>query len=227
MLYHAAKQTLCVDHHRTNAFRADYNWVEPFASSTCEVLTKFLQKAEIAIPKNAATALYLGIVTDSNRFLYDTARADCMRTAADLIDCGADVDSIYYSLYQNMEKDAYRYQAYVVEKTKYFCNGRVALVVGTKEDLEKYGQPEEAMEAVVDIVKNFSGVEVTAMIKEREENVQKVSFRSKEYYDVSRLALRFGGGGHKKAAGATLSFRLPEAEKIIQELLESLGEDLK
>nr|WP_072514300.1 bifunctional oligoribonuclease/PAP phosphatase NrnA [Ndongobacter massiliensis] len=220
--YEQSARSICIDHHRTNEGICDVNWVCPQASSTCELIAALLLRESMEIPKDAATALFAGIVTDSNRFLYETARARTMRIAADLLECGADASRVYFHEYQNIDAALFALQGYVVEHALYLHEGRVALANLTPSLLDYFGVPMAAAESVVDVLKNLSGVEVAVVVKDQEENCQKVSFRSKRFFDVSALAQRYGGGGHVQASGCTLEMNNEDALQEMKRVLENI-----
>ncbi|MDY3052240.1 MAG: bifunctional oligoribonuclease/PAP phosphatase NrnA [Ndongobacter sp.] len=211
--------SLCIDHHQTNGLICDQNWVRPDASSTCEMVAELLLHEGFSVPSDAATALYAGLITDSNRFLYDTARARAMRIGAELIDAGADVDLVYYHEFQTINANLFAFQGYQVEHAEYLANGRIVLANATQKLLAKYKLEMPEAESAVDVLKNMDGVEIAVLVKDIAPGTQKISLRSKRYFDVSEIACRFGGGGHKKAAGCTLSMSNEQALRTIREAL--------
>lgn len=224
LLKDRARASLCVDHHSTTESPCDVNVVRTGASSTCEIIAELLMEGDFPVTPDVATALYAGITTDSNRFLYDTARAHTMRVAADLIDRGANVDEIYFHEFQNIDANLFAYQGEIVGEAEYLHDGKAALAAASLEGLKRRGLPLDAAETVINEMKNIAGVEIAILVKERGENVQKVSFRAKRYYNVAKLATRYGGGGHIKAAGCTLNMSLSEAMNEMRSLLEGLDD---
>lgn len=210
------------DHHGTNEHICDYHYVETKASSTCEILANFLIDNGFEIDSDVATSLYSGLVTDSNRFLYDTARANAMRTGANLIDLGADVDCIYFNEYQNISANLFAFQGYMVKNALYLNDGKAAIANIRKDILKEYDLTMSEAESCVDVLKNLKGVEVAVAIKEISDKVQKISLRAKSYFDVSEIAVSYGGGGHIKAAGCTLEMTNEEALIEMKKTLEAL-----
>lgn len=211
--------SVCIDHHKTNERVCDVNHVVPSASSTCEVITELLLTGGFPIDADAATHLFAGLVTDSNRFLYDNARAKAMRIGADLLDRGADANLIYKAEYQNLDLNMMAFQGHMLDRCDMLSDGKIIACNVRREDVEKYGLDITAADALVTEMKNVSGVEIAAVLKDKAPDQQKVSLRSKDYFDVSEMAKRFGGGGHKHAAGLTID---AENEKAYQILLDTL-----
>lgn len=217
-----SKTSICFDHHRTNQYVCDINYVDIDASSTCEILAEFLFAYHFDIPKDAATALYTGIITDSNRFLYDRARAKTMRLAADLLDKGALADRIYFYEYSNHDPDLLALTGSVMKNMEYLHNGRLVLAKIPNSLQKEFRVDYEDVEGVVGDLRDIKGVEVAVMLKEKSANDQKISLRAKEYFDVSEIAVHFGGGGHRKAAGASIHADFETAYAQLKHYLEEM-----
>lgn len=221
VLFTNAKTTLNFDHHVGNDGRATIAILDEDASSTCEIIGRFLLEAGFPLPEDAATSLYAGLITDSNRYLYDTAGAHALRLGADLLDHGADAQSVYLHEYQMLDPKRVAFEGEVVREALFLHDGKMAVANVTREKIAPYGLSMSEAEGVVDTLRSLRGVEVAVILKEQESERQKISFRSKEYFNVRDLAASFGGGGHIKAAGAAIAAKNAEAWKI---LVERLGE---
>lgn len=217
-----SRHSINFDHHLTNDGRCDYAILDPKASSTCEIIAAFLLENGWTISADAATAFYAGITTDSNRFLYDTSGARTHRLAARLLDCGADAKRVYFHEYQNENPKRIAFEGAVVEQALSLHDGRVMLANITQELIAKYGLAMPEAEGVVDTLRNLQGVEVAVILKEQKQDVQKVSFRSKEKVNVAKIAESFGGGGHTKAAGATIEGENKDVFPLLRSVLEGL-----
>ena len=222
LLKERAPVSLCFDHHTTNGRINDFNLVLPESSSTCQLIAEFLIRHSYPFDKDLATCLYTGLITDSNRYLYKSSRQEAMRTGADLLDRGADADLVYLHEYQSLDRRLIAFQGHVVETAEYLQGGRIALANLRREVLDHFGLPMAEAESVVDILKNLKGVEVACIMKDMETDLQKVSLRSKSYYNVARLAQSFGGGGHIQAAGCSLTASNEQAYVLLKEALEKI-----
>lgn len=222
-VFSTARKTLNFDHHMENAHDSDILIHEPTASSTCEILARFLLDTGFDVPPAAATALYAGLTTDSNRFLYDTADAGTLRTAADLIDHGADKQYVYLYEYQREDPKLMAFEGDVVRGATFLQDGKVIVANLTHERVAATGYTMPEVEGVVSKLLTLAGVEVAVILKEQEPERQKISFRSKSTYDVQKLAKSLGGGGHQKAAGASLDMTNDEAWPYLISILEGLS----
>lgn len=220
--FHQSNFTICIDHHRTNEHFCKLNYVEVETSSTCEILAEFLMDFDFPMDSEIASCLYTGIITDSNRFLYENAGAKCLRIAAKLLDKGADAKTIYYHEYSCRNPKFLALLGEVIDHSISLQDGKVLLAGVSQEEMKKHGILYSEVEGLVGELRDLKGIEVAVMVKEQEENIQKISFRSKRYFDVSQLAESFGGGGHKKAAGASMETTFDQAKKILQKKLEAL-----
>ncbi len=221
-LIESSKFSVNFDHHQANEGLCDIVIQDKKASSTCELITKFAIENSLPINNKAATALFAGIITDSNRFLYDTARSACMRIGADLLDLGADADTVYLNEYQKLNLNFLAFQGKVMGQAEFLNSGRISLANITRDLLKEYKLDMPEAEAVVDTLRNLDGVEIAVIVKDVEDNLQKLSLRSKEFYNVSKLAGEFSGGGHIKAAGASLNMTNEAAYNTVKERLSRI-----
>lgn len=198
---HAAR-TICVDHHISNKGFADENVIEAEASSTCEVLCRMMDADRIS--KEAASALYMGIAHDTGVFQYSCTSPETMRVAAMLMEKGIAYTSILEETYY---KKTYR-QNQVLGKalleSMRLMDGKCIVSVVKKKEMDFFGITTADLDGIVSQLKLTEGVEVAIFLYETANMEYKVSLRSKESVDVSRIAAFFGGGGHMRAAGATM-----------------------
>ncbi len=217
-----SKHSICIDHHLTNDHPCERNLVIAEASSTCQILSEFLQAYGDPISKNAATSLYTGLITDTNRFLYDSSRREAMRVGASLLEAGADADLVYLREYQSISPKLFSFQGRTVDHAKSLQDGKIMLARVDQKDLDASGLTMSQAESSVEVLRDLAGVELAVLVKEFEPGQQKLSFRSKEYFDVARLAQSLGGGGHRKAAGATVSGSMDEVYDKMEKILSNV-----
>ncbi|MCI6659618.1 MAG: bifunctional oligoribonuclease/PAP phosphatase NrnA [Peptoniphilaceae bacterium] len=221
--FNRSKTSICFDHHMTNERICDQNLVFKDACSTCELLGIFLNYWDPSlIRSDVATSLYAGITTDSNRFLYDTARARAMRVASDLIDAGADVNLIYLHEFQSADRNMLLFQGDILRSTEMLADGKIALARISLKKIHEYHLPMSEAEGVVDLLRSMDGVEIAVILKEKEANLQKISFRSKEYFNVAELAKKFDGGGHWKASGGSIHDSFDAAYDQLRSVLKDI-----
>ncbi|MDO4778801.1 MAG: bifunctional oligoribonuclease/PAP phosphatase NrnA [Tissierellia bacterium] len=219
-VFEKSKKKVCIDHHQTNGGFSDLDIIFPKESSTCEIIADICLSLGYDIPEDAATLLYLGITTDTNRFMYESTSPKTLRIAANLIELGADKRLIIDNLYEKLDMNYHLLQAKIMSESEFLENGKIVLAKLTKETLEEYGLDFDKVESLVSILKSIDGVEVAVLVKEYGEFEQKISMRSKSFVNVSDIAREFGGGGHIRASGLTLNENVDDAYSIIKKRME-------
>lgn len=209
---------LKIDHHIIVDSYGDENIEDEEASSCSEIVTLLLKQAHIQIPLEAANALYLGIIGDSNRFLYQSTSQKTFEAASYLLDMKIDIEKLYQQLYMRTKKD--------LEITKFIYNhyqqdGPVAWYYLSDEDLKTLQMSREQGSSYVNTLANFEEFQVWLAITEnKKENNYRVSMRSRQI-PVNEIAALFHGGGHAYASGATLQ-SLDELNQLIKRLKEKI-----
>ncbi len=208
------RYTLMIDHHGRGTPFADH-WIEPEASATGEMiytLSRILLEdgAIDAIPTSAASAMYAAISSDTGSFRYSNATPETHRAAADLIACGIDSAEINRRLFMSVSLLQMKAEHEGFQRLQLFENGRVAVITFPYELKTSLGIRDEHTETLIDVARMIEGVEIAFVLKQAtESNFFRLSMRASVDFDVSEICAFFGGGGHKRAAGATI-----EAESI-------------
>lgn len=211
----AARHSICIDHHRTNNYFADINYIDVNAGATGEIIYNLIKTMGVALDVAMAEAIYTAITTDTGNFQYTNTTKTTHLITADLFDIGIDLEKISVEVYQNIRHEKLKIMNEVINTLEMLYNGKADIAYVTQEMLAKTGALMEETEGIIETLRNISGVEISAFLKENKPNQIKVGLRSKTYGDVSAIAQYFGGGGHKKAAGCTLNTTLQEAKKLI------------
>lgn len=214
----SAKTSICVDHHVTNLKFADENIVEPEASSTCEVLYKLLR--EEGITTAVAECIYTGIIHDTGVFKYNSTSARTMDIAGRMMAKGIDFSNIIDNSFYRKTYNQNQILGKALMESVIFLNGRCIYSVISKKDMDLYGISSTDLDGIVDQLRVTEGVECAIFIYEIECDQYKVSLRSTKDLDVSRISVHFGGGGHKKAAGCTMS-------GCIQDVIDNLSKQIE
>lgn len=220
--YELAEDSLCIDHHKSNSGFFNNNIIEPNISSTCELIAQLLLDGGYEISKLSATYLYLGISTDTNRFMYESTDAKTLYTASRLLELGADKQLINLSLYDNLNVNYLFLQRDLIKSATFLNDNKFVIAKLSQELLKKHNIDYDASEGLVSVLKSISGIELSCLVKEFDKNTQKISFRSKEEIDVSKIAMEFGGGGHIRASGCTLNTDLDSAYDIMYKRIEKI-----
>jgi bifunctional oligoribonuclease and PAP phosphatase NrnA len=166
------------------------------------------------ITPEMASALYVGLVTDTGKFMYENTNARTHRIAADLIEAGVDVDETYRRLYEHVPLEKLRLLSRALEGIQHHCDGRLVLAYIAAADYAASGAGEEMTEGIIDHLRSVEGARVAALIRDlgdRGRAARKVSLRSSGgEIDVSAIARKHGGGGHKRAAGFSTDLEVVE-----------------
>lgn len=220
--FETAGKTFCIDHHVTNAGFAEKNHIISTASSSSEVLFGLL--AEDRISKETAECLYTGIVHDTGVFKYSNTSKKTMEIAGKLVDKGLNSakiidDSFYRRTYvQNQVLGRALLESFL------FMDGRCIFTALKQRELDFYGADSNDLDGIIDQLRITEGVECAVFIYEKEPHVYKVSMRSNDYVDVSKIAAYFGGGGHVRAAGCTMS---GSAYDVLNNLSKHIEQQMK
>jgi phosphoesterase RecJ-like protein len=209
---------LNVDHHHDNTRFGDVNVVDTEASSTAEIVFGLAEELGVELTPEIAAALYVGLITDTGRFMYENTDADAHRMAAALIEAGVDVDDIYRRLYERVPIEKLRLVSRALDKIERVDDGRLSLTHLTAEDYRATGASEELTEGIIDFLRALEGTLVAAMIRDKSEGAsRKVSLRSVDgSVDVSRIAREMGGGGHARAAGFSTDLEYPQLVEFLR-----------
>ena len=215
-----ALATLNIDHHADNTRFGDLDVVDAQAACTTILVHRLLVALEAPIDLDTATALYVGIVTDTGRFMYANADADAHRVAAELIERGVEADVVFRRLYEGRPAARALLLGRALSRLELRLGGRLAATWLTIADLDETGADEADSEGAIDHLRAIRGVEVAALVREPRAGgglVQKCSLRSADpAVDVSRIAHAAGGGGHAMAAGFSLEGTAADAIALVE-----------
>lgn len=214
-----------IDHHTGNNGFGDLAWVDPYRSSTGEMIFDLAQALGRDLSAKAATALYAAIVTDTGSFRYESTDAHTFDVARQLVDFGARPHQVAQNLFDNYTVNRLRLLQMVLASLEVRCQGRVAMIGVTRDMLDSTGCSLEDTENFINLPRSVISVEVAVFLKEIGEGRVSVSLRAKDSCDVAQVAARFGGGGHRNAAGFRAAATSVEEvrSRLLAELTERLG----
>jgi phosphoesterase RecJ-like protein len=224
-----AVSSVNVDHHHDNTRFGDANLVVPNASSTSEVLADVFAALGVRITPEIAEALYTALVTDTGRFQYTNTSPKALRLAADLVEAGADVHRVFQGVYESVQFAKLKLLARALERAQLYDGGRVVVSYLLKTDFGEVGATEPYSEGVIDFLRAVEGAQLAALIREPPREgapTRKVSLRSSlDEVDVSAIARKSGGGGHRQAAGFSSELEIPQiTEFILREFAAIAGD---
>jgi len=209
-----------IDHHITNTRYGTLNLIEERLPSASSVVLKLLHENNISLRRDVATCIYTALAEDTGFFSYENVDAHTFEIAAELISAKADPATIAKNLKERNSLAKLRLEALTIEKLQLVYHAMIGYAVLTLEDFAKTGAKRSDSDACVDIIRSLATVELAILLIEEHEGY-KISLRSKGSVDVSQIALKFGGGGHKRAAGFTVKSK--NTRQIIDNIIEKAG----
>ena len=214
----------CIDHHRSNGHLPEGpRLVDPEASATGELVYDMARELGWEIPVKAARALYVALLTDTGGFRFSNTTAKALRTASELVALGVDPEEIYTRVYASVPEGKVRLLSEVLETLVVERDRGLAWVTVPPGALKRHGLDPDELEGIVEYPRSIAGVSLALLFRELANGKIKVSFRSVGDTDVSELAAVFGGGGHRRAAGASLDGTLASVqEKVLAAAREML-----
>lgn len=219
--FETAKHTICVDHHVSNQNFAEHNYIFPDASSTCELIFQLIPYERIN--KEIAECLYTGMVHDTGVFQYSCTSSRTMEIAGKLMDKGINFPKIVDETFFTKTYNQNRIMGLALVKSVLHENGKCISSVITREEMEAYDVLPKHLDGIVSQLRVTKDVEVAIFLYELEPGEFKVSTRSKECVDLSAIAVRFGGGGHVRAAGFSMS---GDPDEIVEAILAEVRKQL-
>lgn len=213
----ACATTIEIDHHPSMVRESALALVDPSAASTAEVLLPVLTDAGVTITPDIACCLLTAIVTDTGSFRFSNVRPSTLRTAADLMEAGASTSAVAQKIYEERSFAAVKLTGLALSTLETTANGRVAYASVTQAHLRETGASDTDTEGIPNSVRAIRGVDVGVLFREAPDGNTRVSLRSRDGFDVSKVARVFGGGGHPVASGCTVDRPLAEARVLVIE----------
>jgi phosphoesterase RecJ-like protein len=224
-----ARLVVDVDHHHDNSRFGDVNLVVDDASSTAEIVRDVLRELGVALTPEIAEALYVALVTDTGRFQYTNTTPKSLRLAAELVEAGANVHDIFRHVYETVQFAKLKLLARALERARVFEGGRLVVSYLVKSDFGDVGAEEPFSEGIIDHLRAVEGSEMVALIREPPRGdgpERRVSLRSShDEVDVSAVARKLGGGGHRQAAGFSSNKSIDELIEFLRREFAHLAED--
>ena len=214
---------LCLDHHASNKCFSKLSCIDGTAAAAAELIIALAHELNVTITADIADCLFTGLTTDTGCFRYANVTARTHRLAAEMIECGADAEGINTLQFETKTKTYAALERLALESMEYYLNDRCAMITVTQEMFEKSGSNESECDAIASLPRQVEGVKVGVTIRQRTDGSYKASVRTYDPVDASRICAKFGGGGHKNAAGCQLGNDLAQAKAM---LLAAIGECL-
>lgn len=215
------KTTIFIDHHATAIPFGHLNYMDAGAAATGEIVFKLLKEMDYDLDSDAAEKIYTAIVTDTGRFMYSNTTGDTHCMVSELFRRGIDHEKVSVEIYQKKRIEKVKLMNAIMGTIELFNDGKACMALMTENMLKDTGAYAEESEGMVEELRNIEGIEIATLLKEHEEGI-KVTMRSKSWADVSKIAVLFDGGGHKKAAGCTLKTSMEEAKLLIKSAINKI-----
>lgn len=216
------KIDLCIDHHGTNTEYAKKLLLNADAAANCEIVLKVIKALKVEIDKGIANCLFTGITTDTGCFRYSSVTSNTLRSAAELVDFGADSAMINRVMFETKTKTYAALERLAIEGMRFYEDDRICVITITQDMYDKTGSSELETEAIAPLTRQTEGVEIGLTIREKPDGSCKCSVRTYESVDASVLAGAFGGGGHKQASACRFDCGVEDAKKMLLEKSKEL-----
>ncbi len=212
-----------IDHHHDNTLFGTLDLVDPAASCTAEIVWDLMNGLDVEPSRSTAEALYVGLVTDTGRFMYENTGPRAHEMAAELIAAGVDVQAVYRRLYEDLPLAKLKLLGLALEQIQRFDGGALTMSALSVEDFRRAEADESASEGIVDHLRSVQGTKVAVLVRELIDNgsaqngKRKVSLRTADdNIDVSAIARTQGGGGHRNAAGFSTTQPVDEIVALLR-----------
>ena len=213
-----AKVKISIDHHSVNTMFGDYNFVNPVASATSEILVHLFELLSIEITKEIGICLCTGIITDTGGLKYSLVTAETFQYMAEFVNKGINVSQIFRKALDLLTEERFNLTKIAMNRLELLNNRTIAFTYVTLEEQKRVNAKEGDHEGIVNIGEDIEGVEVSMFLRETEKGIR-VSLRANEYVNVADICLLFGGGGLVKAGGCTIHGTIEHVkEKLIKEI---------
>ena len=215
---------LRIDHHGSATSFTDMELVEPGSASCAELVLDVLNLMGVKPEKTIAEAVYVGTSTDTGCFRYANTSAHTFETAAACAAAGARIYELNQELFETNTLAKLKMQGWIVDHMKMLAGGTMAVCAIPRGIEEELGVTPDDMDNISSFPRTVAGVCVAATLRETAEGDTKISVRAVPGYDAAKVTEKFGGGGHKGAAGASLKMPLNEAALAVEKAMLELGE---
>jgi bifunctional oligoribonuclease and PAP phosphatase NrnA len=208
-----------IDHHMSNSLYGDLNFVDTSASAVGEIIYKLLKSLNVEVDRDIAICLYTSILSDTGGFKHSNTTNNTHIIAGELIKTGFDFSELHRLLFQNKKFKSLKLHGKIIENMYLLHKESICIMKLTKSMLEDLSMQTSDTSDIISLGVDIDTVEVAALIKESDDGV-KISLRSKSLVDVRKIAELFGGGGHTRASGLSISTNIDDAEKLIVNAIE-------
>lgn len=218
--YDKAKKIIMLDHHQKSHPYGDVRYINDKLSSASEIVYNFIKYLNIPFNEESATLIYTGMMTDTGSFNYSNTSSTTHRAVAELLDVGIDFSNICKKLNDTIKESKLKLIEKTISNMEVYYDGKLRYSYVDYDTMIKLGINDEEAEGMANYLRMVEGTEVAVYVRGKSDGSIKVSMRSNNYVDISKIAIAFGGGGHPRAAGYTMQDDI-ELEK--KKLIDIIG----
>lgn len=221
-LFDNSRNSYNIDHHISNTRYGEFNYIDSLASSASEIVFDISKLLGVTMTTEMAQAIYTGIVYDTSAFRHTNTTSKTLSIASELLKYNFDFSSIIQMLFYERSFAATKLQAVAVNNIESYYDHSLIVSTLHLDEMKKYNSGPEEADGIVNTLKNIRNSKIALFVYEKNDGEVKVSLRADDPYDVCEIAKKFGGGGHTKAAGATIYGTVEEAKEQVLSLLFKL-----
>lgn len=218
--FNKAKQVIMLDHHEETCPYGDFRYIDPTRPAAAEIIYNFIEYLNVEIDKNIATYIYTGLMTDTGSFNYESTKPSTLYIASKLLETGIDFAYICKRLNDTIKEAKLKLIAKTIDNMEVMFDGKLRYSYVDYDTIEKLGLDDEDAEGMTNYLRKVEGTEIAVYVRGKSDNTAKVSLRSGGRVDVSEIAIKFGGGGHKRAAGYTMFGDIEEEKQKLIDVVE-------
>lgn len=220
--YSKGRLKAVVDHHKSNIKHGELNYIVPTSASTTQIMYNIVNALN-CIDDTVAMLLYVGLVTDSGGFTFSSVSSETMRVAGELLKYDFKAYEICEHFLKKTKLNIFRLKNRVLNKAKFYDNNTIAIATFLQEDFKETNTDSDMTEGIINNLRDIDGVLVAVTIAEMGNYSYKISVRTGEEVDSSKITAVFGGGGHKNAAGCRISGFY---EDVVDKLLKAVRDEI-
>ena len=219
---YSGKVDFCVDHHPSNSQYAPKSLIAPSKASCGEIVMQLIKALNGEIDKEEADLLYVAVSTDCGCFVYANTRADTLRAAAELLDCGADNRELNVRLFRKVSRARMKLEGMIFSGMEFYRDGKISFATITQEMLREAGATEDDLDDISGLAGKAQGSILSITLREQENGESRISLRSSPEVDCSEICAVFGGGGHAMAAGCNIQSAPEKAKRMLLDVIDEV-----
>ena len=214
---------LRIDHHRSSDSFTTFELVEPTAAACGQLIYDVMMEMGVHLDAPMANALYTAISTDTGCFRYANTQSHTFRVAAACAEVSKDLPQLNQVLFETNSLKRLKLQGWIIENLQFLCGGKIAICALPLAVEKAMELQEDDMENISGFPRSIEGVKIAATLRQQEDGIVKLSIRALPEYDASAICAKFGGGGHRGAAGASMDMTMEQAVQAVMDAMPDLG----